>query len=615
MTPSSKMMKKFINHKVLLLLTSLLFACDGSESTTTEEKLDDQESASSIDGLHWNHFDKQIFDLAKDQSKLVLLDVGANWCHWCHVMDDSTYANSQVIHYLNKHFIIAKEDQDSRPDLYAAYKKYGWPATIIFNADGEELMQLTGYQNPSRFLRSLTKVVANPVPQKAAEEQISVGSADLDEDELICNLFNSLDFGNGGHNWKQKTLIEGSAELALAKAKSDDKLKKWLELTINNSYNLVDPIWGGAYQYSTKGAWTNQHFEKLLKMQARYIKIYALYGNKYQDQKAIDKAIEIAEYCFNFLDGNGPLFGNSQNADLIAGVNSTDYYEKDSLARIKLGIPSIDKSQYSKENALFAEALIHLWAVTGNLKYKNRALQISAFLIKERVLKNGLIARSNKDEVIYSLADQQAFIEMEILMFQMTQDTIHLTAAQKNIDASVEQFYDQDSGFKSAAGELIVQPTIEVIVNAQLALNLNKFGHMKGHEKYKDLSRQVFRVINTRSNQKNGGYVPYLLTLNDQLNREPYHAELLVDEIQKDLSLNQLEMLKPVLLAPDQYVIFELTDLNNLIGEKLLFEGFSDGTMLFCTSKFCGSPMESPEEVNEFANMLINIQSEYACTQ
>jgi thiol:disulfide interchange protein len=81
-----------------------------------------------------------LFDRARQENKFVILDLGAVWCHWCHVMEETTYQDPVVLSLLHSHFILARVDQDSRPDLSNLYQDYGWPATIVFNADRGEII-------------------------------------------------------------------------------------------------------------------------------------------------------------------------------------------------------------------------------------------------------------------------------------------------------------------------------------------------------------------------------------------------------------------------------------------------------------------------------------------
>jgi uncharacterized protein YyaL (SSP411 family) len=89
--------------------------------------------------IAWQPWSEAAFDRAKIDRKLVLLDLGAVWCHWCHVMDKETYGNPEIAAYMDEHFVAIHVNQDERPDLANRYEDYGWPATILFTADGTEL--------------------------------------------------------------------------------------------------------------------------------------------------------------------------------------------------------------------------------------------------------------------------------------------------------------------------------------------------------------------------------------------------------------------------------------------------------------------------------------------
>lgn len=46
--------------------------------------------------VHWNPWDDVPFERAKREDKPILLDIGASWCHWCHVMDTESYDDPKV---------------------------------------------------------------------------------------------------------------------------------------------------------------------------------------------------------------------------------------------------------------------------------------------------------------------------------------------------------------------------------------------------------------------------------------------------------------------------------------------------------------------------------------
>ena len=106
----------------------------------------------------------EVWAQAKREHKLVLLDLEAVWCHWCHVMDATTYRDPAVAALIREHYLAVKVDQDSRPDLANRYEDYGWPATVIYNPDGGEIIKKQGYIAPAGMARLLRAVVADPSP-------------------------------------------------------------------------------------------------------------------------------------------------------------------------------------------------------------------------------------------------------------------------------------------------------------------------------------------------------------------------------------------------------------------------------------------------------------------
>src|ERR1700677_4614869 len=98
--------------------------------------------------LHWQPWSDAVFAQARTKHKFVLLDLEAVWCHWCHVMDDVTYRDPTVVRRLNEKYILVKVEQDSRPDISNRHQDYGWPATVVFAADGSEIVKRQGFLQP-----------------------------------------------------------------------------------------------------------------------------------------------------------------------------------------------------------------------------------------------------------------------------------------------------------------------------------------------------------------------------------------------------------------------------------------------------------------------------------
>jgi len=88
---------------------------------------------------------EEAFAAAKRGSKPILLDIGAVWCHWCHVMDRESYEDPEIAQIVNELFIAIKVDRDERPDIDSRYQvavqaisgQGGWPLTAFLTSEGK----------------------------------------------------------------------------------------------------------------------------------------------------------------------------------------------------------------------------------------------------------------------------------------------------------------------------------------------------------------------------------------------------------------------------------------------------------------------------------------------
>src|SRR5271170_1796088 len=140
--------------------------------------------------IHWYGWSDDVFAQAKREHKFVLLDLEAVWCHWCHVMDANTYSDAKVQKLMQAKYLAVKVDQDSRPDLSNRYEDYGWPATVVFDGNGQEIVKRQGYLDPDEFAGLLQAIIDDPTPGPSvhAEVPIVYPSNPLLPDKLRNNL-------------------------------------------------------------------------------------------------------------------------------------------------------------------------------------------------------------------------------------------------------------------------------------------------------------------------------------------------------------------------------------------------------------------------------------------
>ena len=85
--------------------------------------------------INWREGSDEAFREALDAGKPLLLSLSAVWCHWCHVMDETSYSTEGVISYINEHYIPVRVDNDQRPDINARYNLGGWPTTAFLTPE------------------------------------------------------------------------------------------------------------------------------------------------------------------------------------------------------------------------------------------------------------------------------------------------------------------------------------------------------------------------------------------------------------------------------------------------------------------------------------------------
>lgn len=127
--------------------------------------------------IKWRAWDTQAFQEASDLAKPIFLSISASWCHWCHVMDEESFAHPEVIRRINDDFIPVRVDSDKRPDINSRYNMGGWPTVAILDTDGKVLAGGT-YLPLGQLLTMLSAVKSKHPEIRQGPSEDAVG-ADL----------------------------------------------------------------------------------------------------------------------------------------------------------------------------------------------------------------------------------------------------------------------------------------------------------------------------------------------------------------------------------------------------------------------------------------------------
>src|SRR5262250_2554165 len=111
--------------------------------------------------IQWHEWGAEAFAAAQREDKPILLDIGAVWCHWCHVMDRESYESAETAAIINDKFVAVKVDRDERPDVDGRYQaavsaisgQGGWPLTAFLTPDGRPFFGGTYFPPDDRWGR------------------------------------------------------------------------------------------------------------------------------------------------------------------------------------------------------------------------------------------------------------------------------------------------------------------------------------------------------------------------------------------------------------------------------------------------------------------------------
>jgi hypothetical protein len=122
-------------------------------------------AAQTVPPVAWKtQWNQTLFAQAAREHRFVLLDLHAVWCHWCHVMDEETYADPKVRTLIGQRYVAVSIDADSDPNLTSRYGDWGWPATIVLAADGTEIVKRRGFIPAAQMASLLQAIIDDPTP-------------------------------------------------------------------------------------------------------------------------------------------------------------------------------------------------------------------------------------------------------------------------------------------------------------------------------------------------------------------------------------------------------------------------------------------------------------------
>jgi uncharacterized protein len=567
--------------------------------------------------VKWNGWDNDLFARATAEKRFVILDLEAVWCHWCHVMEKTTYADPEVENLLASKYLPVRVDQDANPDLSSRYGDWGWPATIVFGPDGTEIAKIRGYIEPERMQALLKAVIDDPSPGPSVGEAFEVkpsASAFLTKEQratLTRNYDESYEDKIGGWGDGQKYIDADSMDYALSRAESGDAVATArARQTLDAATALIDPVWGGVFQYSEAGSWAHPHFEKIMSFQGQYIRQYSQAYALWKDPRYLAAARDIEGYLTSFLASPDGAFYVSQDADLDHDTDGHKYYALGDADRRKLGMPRIDNNIYARENGWAISGLVAFYDVTNDPKVLAIAEKAAKWVNDNRALPGGGFRHGDKDRGGPYLGDSLAMGQAFLDLYAATGNRDWLTAAARAGDYVGATFRDTAGGFltsktSEAKAGVFAKPAKLVDDQIQVARFMNLLNRYFGNESYREQAAHAMRYL-TSASADMPRPLPGVLLADEELAVEPTHMTIVG---QKDDA--RAQALHTVARAfPARYKRLEWLDLREgkLPNADVEYPDLGEPAAFACSNRICSYPSFSAAELDATVKQMAKLK-------
>ncbi len=438
--------------------------------------------------IKWRPWGREAFDEAEREGKLILLSISATWCHWCHVMDETTYSDPEIIERINRDFIPVRVDSDMRPDINKRYNQGGWPTTAFLIYTGRPLAGLT--YAPAAQLSGILKKLSEVYRENRGDIDSDAELGAIEERKAIADLesgrktrpepavltmveaaiLKAWDRGFGGLGEQPKFPQPATIEFALERfAESEDgSMRSYAVSSLDGMMNggLLDKVEGGFFRYATRTDWSVPHYEKMLSDNAALITAYLQGAGLFEREDYAQAARSSLDYALvNLLDDERRGFYGSQDAD-------EEYYLRSLEARKKTPAPAVDRTIYTDSSSRMISALALASFSLDDPGLLTIAERCADFLWRQG-FRHDLGAchyfelESEEPRLFDQPADQAWLLKAVADLYQATGDAMYLERAAAVADVMLERFV-RASGSLGEPDEAAAEPE-ETLEGAALA--------------------------------------------------------------------------------------------------------------------------------------------------
>lgn len=406
--------------------------------------------AHTADRISWRTWGRDAFDEAALKKRPILLSLSAVWCHWCHVMDETTYSDERVQTIIRERFIPIRVDNDERPDINERYNMGGWPTTAFLTPTGDILAGAT-YLPPDAMVESLRRVDdwwaahgSEPLPALPPQPRRPRASGSvLEIAEAIRATYDQTHGGFGvAPKFPQPSALEFLLDLSLIE--KDPSFGRMVEATLEamTRGGLYDPVEGGFFRYATHRDWSEPHYEKMLEDNASLLILLArtVAWRGYESLRDVAKGT--GDYLSKTLF-TGTHFCGSQDADEA-------YYALPAKGRAERGAPYRDPTLYAGWCARAVRNLTEAGWLLGEPSWREAA-RVTMDTLLERCLGSGGLAHTDRSAGLVDLTSDLAEVGLAAQMLADVNGDARIHEVSDRLSARILELEDEE-GFPDRPG-------------------------------------------------------------------------------------------------------------------------------------------------------------------
>lgn len=306
----------------------------------------------------------------------------------------------------------------------------------------------------------------------------------------------SFDWQQGGLLSTVKFIDRDSVEYSLVIAADHEMSEaRMARLTLDNAMSLVDPVWGGVYQYSTQGKWDVPHYRKTIAAQAGHLRIYSLAYSQLKFDHYLNVTNSILSYVKRFMTSDVGAFYAGQS-DSVVGINPKQYFSLNESKRQMIGIPDIDKRLLTRENGWMIEALATHYEYCGSQQSLSMAIKAADWINEHCRRVSGAYLANIMTSTPLHLSDTLSMARAMLQLYRTTFNKKYLDYASESAEFIYKNFKNELCGYNT---RLVCKndtaPPRQIDENISLTRFTNLLYHYSDKKLFKKMTNQGLRYL------------------------------------------------------------------------------------------------------------------------